>query len=214
MITRYGYGICITFFVIFVIVFLFFLLYPGTLPVWLVVLTGLIAAFNLYFFRDPQRRIPAGDNLILSPADGTVLRIDEVDEQEYFKAEVRRISIFLSVLNVHVNRIPISGSVDFLKYRKGKFVAAFDHKASEENEMTVIGIRNGGRRLLFTQIAGIIARRIIYELKDGDQVIAGERFGMIRYGSRVDIYLPPEVRIRVKIKDRVVGGETIIGEYN
>jgi phosphatidylserine decarboxylase len=213
MITRYGYGICITFFIIFVFVLLFFLVFPDTIPLWSVVLTGLIAAFNLYFFRDPQRHIPAGDNFILSPADGTVLRIEDVDEQEYFKAKVRRISIFLSVFNVHVNRIPISGSVDFLKYRKGKFVAAFEHKASEENEMAVIGIRNEGRRLLFTQIAGIIARRIIYELKDGDQVTAGERFGMIRYGSRVDIYVPPEVRIGVKIKDRVVGGETIIGEY-
>lgn len=214
MITRYGYSICITFFIIFIVVLLFFFAIPGTIPAWIVVLTGLVAAFNLYFFRDPQRSIPQGDRLILSPADGTVIRMDEADEPEYFKAKVRRISIFLSVLDVHINRIPISGVVDFLKYRKGKFVAAFDHKASEKNEMAVIGIRNGERRLLFTQIAGIIARRIIYELKDGDQVKAGERFGMIRYGSRVDIYLPPEVNIRVKMKDKVVGGETIIGEYN
>ncbi len=214
MITRQGYDIVIATLIAFVFFLVLFFFFPGLLLGILSGLTGVLAIFNLYFFRDPERTIPAGENLILSPADGTVIKIEEVEEKKYFNSRVQRLSIFLSVFNVHVNRIPISGKVDFLHYQKGKFVAAFDHKASEENEQSIIGINADGKRLLFSQIAGIIARRIIYHLKEGDLVSAGDRFGLIRYGSRVDIYFPQNVRLHVKLKDKVVGGETIIGEFS
>lgn len=180
------------------------------------ILTGIIAIiflFNFYFFRDPERNIPKGKDLILSPADGTVVLIEEVEEPYYFKTKVRRVSIFLSVFNVHVNRIPVSGKVEFLKYIKGKFLVAFDDKASEENEQSIIGIRLEKGKILFKQIAGIIARRIVFHVVVGDRVNAGDRFGLIRYGSRVDIFFPENVELKVSLKDKVYGGETIIGEF-
>jgi phosphatidylserine decarboxylase len=176
-------------------------------------LIGIIFLFNFYFFRDPNRYIPAGDNLILSPADGKVVKIDEVYEPYYFKSEVKRLSIFLSVFDVHVNRIPISGQIDFLKYIKGKFMVAYDDKASEDNEQSIIGISNGSNKLLFKQIAGIIARRIIYDVAHGDSVTAGERFGLIRYGSRVDMFFPANVQLKVQLHDHVYGGISVIGEF-
>jgi phosphatidylserine decarboxylase len=174
---------------------------------------AIIFLYNFYFFRDPERTIPEGRDLILSPADGTVVLIEEVDEPYYFKSKVKRVSIFLSVFNVHVNRIPVSGTVEFVKYIKGKFLVAFADKASEENEQSIIGIRHEKGKLLFKQIAGIIARRIIYHVEEGDTVKAGDRFGLIRYGSRVDMFFPENVDIKVGLKDKVYGGETIIGEF-
>lgn len=180
----------------------------------LTIIIGIIFLFNFYFLRDPERKIPEGENLILSPADGTIIKIEDVFEPDYFGSNVKRVSIFLSIFNVHVNRIPISGRVDFLKYVKGKFFAAFADKASEENEQTIIGIKNDKGKLLFKQIAGIIARRIIYDLKQGEEVTAGKRFGLIMYGSRVDIFLPATVNLKIALHDKVLGGETVIGEYN
>jgi phosphatidylserine decarboxylase len=173
----------------------------------------IIFIFNFYFFRDPERVIPKGKDLVLSPADGTVVLIEEVNEPYYFKEKVMRVSIFLSVFNVHVNRVPVAGIVEFVKYIKGKFLVAFADKASEENEQSIIGIRHEKGKILFKQIAGIIARRIIYNLKEGETVSAGERFGLIRYGSRVDVFFPSNATIHVKLKDKVVGGETILGEF-
>ncbi len=213
MISRKGYDIIITTFVIVLALVISYVIFPGKILGILAILTAVLAVFNLFFFRDPVRNIPTGKNLILSPADGTVIKIDEIEEKEYFKARVQRLSIFLSVFNVHVNRIPVSGTIDFYRHKKGKFNAAFDHKASEENEQSIIGIDSNGKHILFTLIAGVIARRVITNVKAGDQVIAGERFGLIRYGSRVDMYFPPEVNIRVKLRDKVKGGESIIGEF-
>ncbi|MFC2089028.1 phosphatidylserine decarboxylase, partial [Calditrichota bacterium] len=139
--------------------------------------------------------------------------ITEVDEPNYFKEKVRRVSIFLSVFDVHVNRIPVTGEVELVKYNPGKFLVAFDHKASENNEQTMIGIKHKKGKLLFKQIAGIIARRIVYHVKEADSVIKGDRFGMIRYGSRVDIFVPENVELMVKLNDKVYGGKTIIGEF-
>jgi phosphatidylserine decarboxylase len=180
------------------------------------ILTGVVAfifLFNFYFFRDPERAIPYGKDLILSPADGTVVLIEEVDEPYYFKTKVKRVSIFLSVFNVHVNRIPVNGTVEFLKYIKGKFLVAFADKASEENEQSIIGIKHEKGKILFKQIAGIIARRIVYHLEEGDVVGAGDRFGLIRYGSRVDMFFPENVELHISLKDKVYGGETVIGEF-
>lgn len=189
------------------------LLFP---VLWLRIITvgvALIFLFNFYFFRDPQRSIPAGDDLILSPADGKVVLIEEIEEPEFLKEKVTRVSIFLSVFNVHVNRVPVTGKVSYLKYLKGKFFVAFADKASEENEQSIIGIEHTRGKILFKQIAGIIARRIVYHLKIGDQVSAGQRFGLIRYGSRVDVYFPKNTTLRVKLNDMVTGGETVLGEF-
>ena len=197
-------------FILFIVVTYFFPVLP------LKILTGFIAViflFNFYFFRDPERTIPGGKDLILSPADGTVVLIEEVDEPYYFKSKVRRVSIFLSVFNVHVNRIPVSGRVEFLKYLEGKFFVAFADKASEENEQSIIGIRHEKGKILFKQIAGIIARRIIYHVTEGDTVNAGDRFGLIRSGSRVDMFFPENVELKISLRDKVYGGETVIGEF-
>jgi phosphatidylserine decarboxylase len=177
------------------------------------VLFALLFLFNFYFFRDPQRAVPPGENLILSPADGTVVMIEEIDEPYYLKKKVTRVSIFLSVFNVHVNRVPVTGRVTFLKYLEGKFLVAFADKASEENEQSIIGIQHARGKILFKQIAGIIARRIVCDLQTGMQVMAGQRFGVIKYGSRVDVFFPENTTLKVNLDDKVVGGETILGEF-
>lgn len=180
----------------------------------LILLSVFFAAFTLYFFRDPERAIPDGlgasDGIVLSPADGKVVVIKDIVDDEYVKGPAKQISIFLSPLNVHVNRAPISGVVDYYRYNSGKFVAAFHDKASEINERTHIGIDNGRIRILTKQIAGSIARRIVCKIGVGDRVAIGERFGMIKFGSRTDLIVPPEMIVNVKLGQMVVGGETII----
>ncbi len=176
-------------------------------------LAGFVFLFNFYFFRDPERSVPQGDNLIISPADGKIIKIEEVEEPIYFKQKVRMVSIFMSVVSVHVNRYPISGVVSYVDYQVGKFLAAFDHKASDENEQSIIGIENGEKKILFKQIAGIIARRIVFNVEKDAKVTAGDRFGLIHYGSRVDMFFPLDVEVKVQLNDMVQSGESIIGEY-
>jgi phosphatidylserine decarboxylase len=176
--------------------------------------------FSLYFFRDPERKLPDGykKNQIISPGDGKIVLIQDVINTEiniFEKDELlKQISIFLSPLNVHVNRIPMNGEVKFLQYIKGKYLVAFNHKSSEKNERTEIGIRNESlnQKVLVKQIAGFVARRIVYDLKVGDNVTAGERFGMIKFGSRVDILIKRDSKILVNIDQIVYGGKTIIAE--
>ncbi|MEO8210536.1 MAG: phosphatidylserine decarboxylase family protein [bacterium] len=176
--------------------------------------------FTLYFFRDPQRKIPNGykDNQIVSPADGKIVVVEDVinKEKNIFEEgeHLKQISIFLSPLNVHVNRIPMNGVVKFLKYIKGDYLVAFDHKASERNERSEIGIENEstGEKILFKQIAGFVARRIVYDISEGSEVKAGERFGMIKFGSRVDILIKRDSKIFVNMEEKVIGGNTIIAE--
>ncbi len=179
----------------------------------LALLFAALTLFHLYFFRDPVRPVPEGDKLIISPADGHVVKIEEVEEPLYFKEKVRKVSIFLSVFDVHVNRMPIAGEVDFVDYRPGKFLAAFADNASDHNEQSIIGIRSAHGGVLFKQIAGLIARRIIYYSKVGDKVKPGERMGLIRYGSRIDMFFPLEVEVKVKLKQRVRCGASVIGEF-
>ena len=173
----------------------------------------LFILFCLYFFRDPERKTPEGEGLVISPADGTIVKIENVHEKEFFGEEVQRVSVFLSVLNVHVNRIPAGGTVKHIRYVKGKFYGALYDKASELNEQSIIGVETPHGKILFKQIAGLIARRIIYWIKEGDQVETGKRFGLIRFGSRMDIYLPKSAKIQVSVKDRVKAGETVLGSY-
>jgi len=172
---------------------------------------AVLLLFIIFFFRDPDRVTPEGEGLVISAADGKVVLIKEVNFPDLSDEKLIQVSVFLSIFNVHVNRIPISGVVDEIKYYPGKFIAAWNEKASLENEQTLISIDSGTKKIYFKQIAGLIARRIVWKLESGQSVSAGDRFGMIRFGSRVDILLPLGSEIRVKVGDNVKGGETVIG---
>jgi len=181
-----------------------------------IILGLLLILFTFIFFRDPDRTIPeeAQNNprIILSPADGKVTEIIEIYENDYVKENTKRISIFLSPLDVHVNRSPVSGSVEYLDYIPGKFLAAYDHKASDQNEQSKIGVKNDYGKVLFKQIVGVLARRIVTDLIIGQEIKAGDKIGMMKFGSRMDIFLPINTEITVKVRDRVVAGETIIAK--
>jgi phosphatidylserine decarboxylase len=168
--------------------------------------------FSLYFFRDPERVIPANPRVLLSPADGTIIDISETDEPVYLKTRAKRVSIFMSVFNVHVNRAPLSGTVEFLQYNPGKFISAFKDKASDENESIFAGIKGEGGtvRVAVKFIAGLIARRIVFYKKAADTVAQGERINMIRFGSRVNIFCPVDSEILVNNGDAVTAGITVI----
>lgn len=169
------------------------------------------AAFTLYFFRDPERQIPEGDSLIVSPADGKVVGIDSVEHVPFIDGPAKRVSIFLSVFDVHINRSPIKGKVAYRNYMPGEFLAAYEPKASIKNEQNAIGIEGSeGYRVLVKQIAGLIARRILCWKNPGEHVDTGERFGLIRFGSRTEIYMPLDARIEVTLGQRVQGGASII----
>jgi phosphatidylserine decarboxylase len=189
------------------------------LKISLLILSIFLFGFTLYFFRDPKREIPQNinDDIVISPADGKIVQIIDIeysDDDFYSMGEkLKQVSIFLSPLNVHVNRIPISGFVKLRKYVKGDYIVAFDHKSSERNERTEIGIiSKNNKKILFKQIAGYVARRIVCELKEEQEVSTGDKFGMIKFGSRVDILMDRNSRIIVKIGEKVIGGETIIAE--
>ena len=170
-----------------------------------------LTLFVLFFFRDPDRIVPEGKGIVVSPADGKVIVIKDIFEPTYLKQDVKQISIFLSVFNVHVNRSPIAGTVEAVNYNPGKFLAAWDDKASLDNEQTAMVISTGKDRVLVKQIAGLIARRIVCYAKPGDTIQKGERYGLIRFGSRVDIFLPKDAEVKVKLGDRVTGSRDIIG---
>ncbi len=177
---------------------------------------GLAAAlFCLYFFRDPQRFTPTDDNLVISPADGLIQKITSATppaELELGESPLTRISIFLNVFDVHINRIPITGKVIAAKYCPGKFLNAELDKASEENERQCVTIEHKKAKIGLVQIAGLIARRIICDIETGDEVTAGERYGLIRFGSRVDVYLPSKAKVKVLEGQRSIGGETVLAE--
>jgi phosphatidylserine decarboxylase len=166
------------------------------------------------FFRDPERQIPAGDGLLVSPADGKVVSIAEVNGDPLFADAVTRVSIFLSPLDVHINRTPVAGRIAEIKYQPGKFLAAYKAEASRMNEQNALKIVDAkGRELGVVQIAGVMARRIVCRVKRGDALARGERFGLIMFGSRTDAYLPRGCRVEVKEGDRVKGGESILGRF-
>jgi len=166
------------------------------------------------FFRDPERKIPTGDGLLVSPADGKVVSIAEVKGDSMFADAVMRVSIFLSPLDVHINRAPVAGKIEEIKYRPGKFLAAYEAEASRVNEQNALKIVDEkGLALGVVQIAGVMARRIVCRVKRGDALARGERFGLIMFGSRTDTYLPKGCRVEVKEGQRVKGGETILGRF-
>jgi phosphatidylserine decarboxylase len=174
----------------------------------------ILTFFVVWFFRNPSRNTPGKDGLVISPADGRVIRIEETTISDELSGRIfQKISIFMNVFNVHVNRIPCSGKVRFIHYREGKFLSANLDKASALNERNTILLETtDGREIMLVQIAGLIARRIVCWLKEGMQVSTGERFGLIRFGSRVEVFLPLGSTILVKVGDKVRAGETPIGE--
>lgn len=218
MLTRYGTDVIVA---VAVIVILLVILGIWTDERWVKYVFFAIAAFltvfTLNFFRDPDRTVNAGgaplESLVISPADGEVVLIKDVQEDEYLHSPAKMISIFMSPLNVHVNRNPVDGKVEYLKYIKGKFLVASDDKAANENERQNIGLNSNGKKLMFSQVTGFVARRIVCELKEGENVTMGARFGMIKFGSRVDVYLPLDAKIRVKEGDITTAGETIIANW-
>ena len=211
--TRDGYIVVFPTIILAILMWVGYFFTPGDSMLIIAVFISLLLLFVLYFFRDPDREFNGTEMDIISPADGTIVKIDKVYDPEYFKKEVTIVSIFLSVFNVHVNRWPISGDLDYFRYHKGKFLAAFNQKASIENEQTIFGITSNNRRLLFKQIAGIIARRIVYRGEPGDTVSRGDRFGMIRFGSRVDLLFEDDVEVKVIMKQKVKCGETLIASF-
>ncbi|MCD6580623.1 MAG: phosphatidylserine decarboxylase family protein [Desulfuromusa sp.] len=171
-----------------------------------------LTLFSVYFFRNPERIIPEGDGLVIAPADGKVIFVGDVQEDRYFKGRVTKVSIFMSVFNVHVNRVPCNGKVVEMYYNKGAFVNASYDKASESNEQSGILLEtDSGSRILFVQIAGLIARRIVTYPIIGDVLQRGTRYGLIRFGSRVDIYFPKDATVTATLGERTVAGETILG---
>ncbi|MFO8099578.1 MAG: phosphatidylserine decarboxylase family protein [Salinibacter sp.] len=215
MIAREGYA------VIAVVLVLAVLLIGGGLwadawwvrgPAWVVAVGG--PAFTLYFFRDPERTPPADarDNGLLAPADGRVVEVVEEPEPLYLDGPAQRVSIFLSPLDVHVNRVPARGVIEYVQYRPGDYLVAWHPKASEKNERSELGLRHpSGTKVLFKQIAGAVARRIEYHLAEGDTVAAGDRFGIVKFGSRMDVLVPPHVALSVEEGQTVRAGETVIG---
>ncbi len=164
----------------------------------------------LQFFRNPSRHTVMNESHIIAPADGTVVVIEEVEEPEYFKDKRKQISIFMSPLNVHVNRNPVSGIVKYAKYHPGKYLVAWHPKSSTENERTTIVIASSRAEVLFRQIAGALAKRIVYYVKEGQQVEQGSEMGFIKFGSRIDIYLPLTATVNVSLQQKTKGGETVV----
>ncbi|MBT8387572.1 MAG: phosphatidylserine decarboxylase family protein [Ignavibacteria bacterium] len=215
MFTKYGYTtIGIISILSFVLIAASFFIQNNTVKIILIAVAVICLAFTLGFFRDPDRTTPDSDEVIVSPADGKVLFVKERDEDKFVGEKVNMISIFMSPLNVHVNRIPIDGVVDYLQYYEGEYVAAFEDKASETNERMEIGITSKYGKILFTQVAGMVARRIVIELEKGDTVKMGERFGMIKFGSRVDVFAPLNWKPKISKDESVTAAETILFELD
>ncbi|MFY7758424.1 MAG: phosphatidylserine decarboxylase family protein [Flavobacterium stagni] len=200
---------------------------------FLVIVNGLLTYFNapilaqqislsislvfyllvVQFFRDPQRTTPQGENLIIAPADGKVVVIEEVTEPEYFKGTRKQVSIFMSPINVHVNRVPVSGEVVYSEYHPGKYLVAWHPKSSTENERTTVVIKNNRGEILFRQIAGALAKRIVNYAKPGSKYQMGQEYGFIKFGSRIDLFLPLDAEITVNLNEKTIGGETIIAKW-
>jgi phosphatidylserine decarboxylase len=177
---------------------------------------ALFSLFTLYFFRDPTARVPAGPGLVLSPAHATVDVIDTATEPDFMGGQCQRVSMFLSVLDIHVQNAPVSGRVSFLKYTRGRFLNALKTESAIYNENVLLGFvatEPAGRKIGVRLIAGAIARRIVPFVQPGDDVDRGERISLIQFGSRADVYLPADARLRVKLGDKVVGGETVLAAF-
>ncbi len=215
MFTKYGIdNVIVMLTVSVVLIIISFFISKNWIQIPVLVMGILLASFTVWFFRDPDRTLPQealqNDAVIVSPADGKIVQIEKIFEDEYMHSEAMQISIFLSPLDVHVNRIPISGIVEYYTYNPGKYLIAYHPKASKLNEQTHIGLKTKYGKIVFKQIVGIVARRLVSEIKKGDTVRIGERFGMMKFGSRMDVIVPLNTKILVNVGDKVVGAETMI----
>ena len=189
----------------------------GAIPVglWLFLPLAAFGLFALWFFRDPERLAPSDPGAVISPADGSIIAVDQVASPRLLDQPMTRVSVFMSVFNVHVNRAPLSGRVERTEYNPGKFFAANLDKASLDNEQNAVVLRDAqGQKVMFVQIAGLIARRIVCYINPGDDVVRGQRIGLIRFGSRLDVYLPTDATIEVTMGQKVRAGETILGKLS
>jgi len=197
-------------FIVFSLVITIFIAFLGV--GWLAILFVFITFFIIWFFRNPERSFQEEEKVLISPADGKIIKIENVEVNGTISGRFKKISIFMNVFNVHVNRAPYSGKIEAINYHEGKFFSANLDKASLDNERNEVMIRTeDGRRVWMVQIAGLIARRIVCWVDVGANIKKGERFGLIRFGSRVDVYLPEDSRISVKLKDKVKAGHTSLG---
>jgi len=200
-----GYPFIVFFAALFVIVF-------WIVGIGIALIPLLLTMFMLYFFRDPERSVPEGRNVFVSPADGKIIVIKDLLETEHLHKDVKQISIFMSPFNVHVNRVPCDGKVKSVQYVKGKFLAAYKDEASIQNEHIDMVFETRYGDLLLRQVAGFVARRAVCRKSEGDILHCGERYGLIKFSSRVDIYLPKEAVIKIKLGDMVKAGESVLGE--
>ncbi|HMV32281.1 MAG TPA: phosphatidylserine decarboxylase family protein [Gemmatimonadales bacterium] len=183
-------------------------------PLWAALLWLPVAVWVIAFFRDPVREGPRGEQLVIAPADGVVVSVVTVDEPDYVQERTQRVSIFMNVFNVHVNRYPMSGTLEYRHYNKGRFGHAGTEKASLENEQSTIGLRTARGKILVRQIAGLVARRIVTDHQPGTAVQQAERMGLIRFGSRVDVFLPASARVLVHTGDKTVAGQTVVAQWD
>lgn len=204
VIVKDGYPFIIAAVILTLIVFYFFGVLAAIIP-------GVLAVFFIYFFRNPSRSMPYDPNILYSPADGTVMAVEDIFDDEYLNEPATKVTVFLSVFNVHVNRSPIDGEIKYQRYTCGQFVPAYKKSASFENERHAIGLDNGRMRILVTQVAGLLARRIVSWVTLGHQMKQGECYGMIKFGSSTELVVPKNVEITVKKGDTVVGGVTVMG---
>jgi phosphatidylserine decarboxylase len=188
---------------------LLYLIWP-----WLALIGLMLALFMAFFFRNPRRSGPDIPDALISPADGKVMAVTQMDHAEFIDGPAVRITIFLSLFNVHINRSPMAGEVAWHHYRPGKYLPAFKSHASELNERNAIGIRQGDRRIVVHQITGFVARRIVCDVRPGDHLKQRQRFGLIRFGSCTELLCPADVLVTVKIGDRVKGGKTILAKFS
>jgi len=214
MITKYGYStLGVVAIIAFILIVISFFVQNNFLKAILIILPIIFLILAINFFRDPERVTPDKDNIVVSPADGKVIIIKDFEDKKFVNGPAKQISIFMSPLNVHVNRIPIDGLITYVKYHQGDYIMAFEDKASERNERAEFGIESKYGKVFFTQVAGFIARRIVYEIQEGDSVKIGKRFGMIKFGSRVDVIVSSDWKINVAMNQMVKAGETILFEH-
>ena len=212
MFTSYGYSTMIKVLLLCMGVSAAAMIFPFGAEIALLLLAAALLLFTLYFFRDPKRTAPDEKRIILAPADGKIVLVEKQAENSSGKSSTL-VSIFMSPFNVHVNRIPLSGKVTHLRYRTGQFLMAFDPKSMESNERMEIAINNSEIEVRFSQVSGFLARRIVCQLQKGENVTIGKRFGMIKFGSRVDLILPPSATILAEPGQRTRAGETILARY-
>jgi len=184
--------------------------WPHLLTAVLAIVLIAVLLFLFYFLRDPERQPPTGDGLFVAPADGRVVTVQQTEEPNFLRGPATQISIFMSILDVHINRAPVSGEVAFREYRPGRFLPAYRREASDENESNLLGLVEGEMRILIKQVAGILARRIVCWPSVGQRLTRGQRFGLIKLGSRVDLFLPPNVEVLVAHDQKVRAGETVL----